>query len=524
MLPQTTRTQWLFRSALAVLVAVLSLWVIAAAISAAAVSTSGVAAHIRDESLVSGAGTNFPNCRFGVGGGVVGYDVASLNAGWYMDWSTQISPARPNGIEYAQLVRFQPVLGGYSFTPSTATLLSIISANPGSIWLVGNEPDSPWQNNLVSQDYARAYHQVYNLIKQSDPSARIGVASIVEPTPVRLQYLNAFVTAYQQMYGGLPPADFWSIHSYILREIDFSDPQACQSGQICSEPPYSVWGAYIPTGLTATRGILYTMWQMFSQAIFQQRLLDFRTWMSQWGYRDTPLYITELGELFPYPPDISGDPYVDENGVPITEGRVAAFMTGTFNILTSLTDTSVGYPADANRLVQRWIWYSVSDGTFGGALFDPTSHTRRPLGNAFAAYTSAISPSVDLLAVRVVANPATISDTGQLQTTTLKATISNIGNVSIEQPITVAFYSGWPPTGTLIGSSSITLGLGGCATMAQVSMTWPNLGSGAHPMYMTVDPGNTINEASKSNNTVTGVALIATQRVFLALIFNKGSP
>jgi archaellum component FlaG (FlaF/FlaG flagellin family) len=260
------------------------------------------------------------------------------------------------------------------------------------------------------------------------------------------------------------------------------------------------------------------MSQMFSQAIFQQRLLAFRTWMSQWGYRDTPLYITEFGELWPYPPDISGNPYVDENGAPITEARVATFMTGTFNTLSRLTDTSVGYPADANRLVQRWLWYSVSDGNYGGPLFDPTNHTRRLLGNVFAAYTGAISPSVDLLAVRVIADPAAISDTGQLQTTTLKATISNIGNVSITQPVTVAFYAGLLPTGTLIGAIPLTTGLSGCAVTAQVSVTWSNLNAGAHQMYVIADPGNIISEVSKSNNMATGVALIATHQAFLPLV------
>jgi len=516
---QQSLAKIVLRLGLVVMLALFVLLIVAGAVSVTA-HTSGANTALRQSSVntsVANATSNYLNCRFGVGGGVTGYDVTSLNAGWYMDWSAQISPTRPNGIEYAQMVNFKPDLGGYSFTPTTATLLSIIYANPGSIWLVGNEPDSPWQNKLLSQDYARAYHQVYNLIKQNDPSAHVGIGSIVQPTPIRLQYLSNFVTAYQQTYGGTPPADFWSIHSYILREISAYDPQACQSGQSCTEPPYSVWGAYIPPGLTATRGILYIYSQMFDQAIFQQRLLDFRTWMSQRGYRDTPLYITEFGELFPYPPDIS-DPYVDENGVPITEGRVVAFMTSTFNILNRLTDASVGYPADANRLVQRWLWYSVSDVSYGGPLFDPTNHSRRPLGAAFAAYTGAISPSVDLLAVRVVSDPPVISDTGQLQTTTLKATISNIGNISIGQPITVAFYAGLPPTGTLIGAIPLTTGLSGCAVTAQVSVTWSNLNAGAHQMYVIADPGNIISEVSKSNNMATGVALIATHQAFLPLV------
>ncbi len=484
--------------------------------TAAQGSTQPKPVRLDVETFVAGVGeqsANYPNCRFGVGGDVNGYDVTALNVGWHMDWSAQISPARPNGSEYVQMVLLEPALEGYSFAPDTATIQTILGANPGSIWLIGNEPDSPLLNNLLPEMYAQAYHHLYHLIKQDDPSARIGVGSIVQPTPLRFQYLNRFVEYYQQNYGEPPPADLWSVHSYILREIDASDPEAYPNG------PYEVWGAYIPPGMTATRGILYTYSDMFSTAIFQQRLIDFRTWMRDRGYRDTPLVITEYGELFPYPPYITPPPYQDEHGVYITEDRVAAYMTRTFDVLLNLSDAAVGYPEDDNRLVQRWLWYSVSDPSFGGLLFDPTTRERRPLGDVFYTYTHAISPGVDLLAVRVVADPPVISDTGQLQTTTLKATISNIGNISIAQPITVAFYAGGPPTGSLIGLPQvITLGLSGCAGMAEISTTWSNLAAGAHSMYVEVDPGDAIAEMSDDNNMVAGFALVATQRFYLPAI------
>jgi hypothetical protein len=465
--------------------------------------------------------TSYPNCRFGVGGNVNGYDVEALNVGWFMDWSTQLSPPHPNGAEYVQTIRLKSEMYGYSFAPVTETLLSVIAANPGAIWLVGNEPDSPWQDQLMPEEYARAYHDLYDLIKQHDPSARIGVGNIVQPTPLRFQYLDRFLAAYRQYYGQQAPTDLWSIHSYILREIDASDPEACawiDNQGICHPGPIGVWGAYIPPGITATRGVLYTMVDMFNPIIFRQRLIDFRTWMRIQGYRDTPLYVTEYGELFPYPPYIPGDPYVDENGMPITEDRVATFMTNTFDILLNTTDEAIGYPADENRLVQRWSWYSVSDSNYGGSLFDPSSGARHLLGDAFYSYTHAITPNVDLLAVRVVATPAAISDTGQMQTTTLKATISNIGNTPVTQPITVAFYSGQPPIGTLIGMQAITSGLYGCAATTAISVTWSDLGTGAHPMYIEVDPDKVINETTHVNNLTAGVFLVYTHSVYLPLV------
>ncbi|HLF27034.1 MAG TPA: CARDB domain-containing protein [Anaerolineae bacterium] len=457
---------------------------------------------------------NYPNCRFGVGEPVSGYTVTPLNIGWHMDWSTQLTPSRPNGAEYVQVIRLAPDLdSGYRFTPVTQTLYTIIDQNRGATWLIGNEPDSPWQDNLAPETYAQAYHHVYTLIKQRDPSARIGAGGIVQPTPLRFQYLDRVLNTYRQLYDEPLPADLWNTHSYILREIDASDPQAQPKG------PYEVWGAFIPPGMTATRGVLYEKSQMFSLGIFRQRLIDFRTWLRDRGYRDTPVYVTEYGELFPYPPDTPGGGFhYDEMGMPITEARVAAFMTGTFNVLLNLTDPNIGYAADNNRLVQRWLWYSVSDTELGGALFDPGTHQRRQLGNVFAAYTSALSPTVDLLAVRVLAEPAAINYTGKLVATTLKATVSNIGNVSTTGWITIAFYAGYPPTGTLIGSPRvIKSGLGGCAGTVEVTRTWSNLGAGAHPMYVVVDPGHTIDEANDDNNSATGFALVATRRVFLPI-------
>ena len=458
------------------------------------------------------AGLDYPNCRFGVGGSIESYPVTELNIGWHMDWSAQPTPTLTNGAEYVQVVRLAPdVSSGYRFTPATDTLHLIIDQNPGAIWLVGNEPDSPWQDNLVPEDYARAYHHVYTLIKQRDPSARLGAGSIVQPTPLRFQYLDRVLNSYRQLYGEAMPADLWNVHTYILREIDASDPEAQPNG------PYEVWGAFIPPGLTATRGVLYEKSQMFSLDIFWQRLNDFRTWMRDNSYRDVPLYITELGELFPYPPDTPGGAfYYDEFGVPITEERVATFMTSTFDILLNLLDPEIGYPVDGNRLVQRWLWYSVSGTNLGGALYDPVTRQRRLLGDVFSSYTHAISPGVDLLAVRVVAEPAVIRYAGQPETTTLKATISNIGNIAMTAPMTVAFYAGTPPTGTPIGLPRlITSVLEGCAGTAEVSTTWSNLGAGAHPIYIEVAPGAGVIEVRDDNNVAAGFALVATEHVYL---------
>ncbi len=467
-----------------------------------------------------GVDTNdYPNCRFGAGqAGQGGYNLAALNLGWYLDWRTTNTPTHPNNAEYFQVVRIQPAIdGGFTFMPPTSTLQASVLANPGATWLIGNEPDSPFQDNLLPELYARAYHHLYALIKSDDATARIGAGGIVQPTPLRFQYLDRVLAAYQMYYSQTLPADLWNIHSYILREITYDDPQAVNNGG-----PYEVWGAFVPPGINATRGELYTYSQMFSQSIFRQRLIDFRSWMARNGYRDVPLAITEYGTLFPYIPynfaPYTGEPfnYTDENGVEMTEARTAVFMTGTFNTLQTLLDPNLGYRFDGGRVVQRWAWYSVDDTRYGGMLFNPITQDLRPLGNVFAAYTNQITPTVDLFPV---VDPVVVRWAGMPLTATLKAVVANQGNISASHAITVAFYAGSAGSGSPIGQAVIpTPALQGCGGALQANITWSLSSPGVHPFSVKVEGTEAGGESNLSNNMATSYVLVSTESVFLPLM------
>jgi hypothetical protein len=454
----------------------------------------------------------YPNCRFGVAQiGQTGSNGAALNAGWYLDWHTTITPARPNNAEYYQVVRIKTAIGGFTFTPPTETLRAAALANPGAVWLIGNEPDSPVQDNLLPELYARAYQHLYTLIKSYDATARIGAGGIVQPTPLRFQYLDRVLAAYRAYYHQALPADLWNIHSYILREITYDDPEAVNNGG-----PYEVWGAGVPPGIAVTRGELYTYSQMFSLPIFRQRLIDFRSWMARNGYRDVPLVLTEFGTLFPYPPYIDGDPYLDENGLPMTEARTAVFMTGTFGVLRTLNDASLGVRTDGGRLVQRWAWYSTNDPTYGGILFYTSTHTLNPLGQLFAAYTGQITPAVDLYPV---VDPLAAPWGGAPLTVTLKAVIANQGNISASHAITVTFYSGSTSSGSPIGKVVIPAGvLPGCGGALQVNLAWPLSTPGLHPFSAKVEAAAADREINLSNNAAAASVLLSAARVFLPMI------
>jgi hypothetical protein len=398
-------------------------------------------------------------------------------------------------------------VSGTSYFPAGAVLANAIAANPGAVWLIGNEPDriGVGMDDTLPQDYAQAYHNAYTFIKAHDPAAQVAAGNIVQPTPVRMQYLDIVLDTYASLYHEPLPVDAWSIHSYILREAS------------CAAYPESCWGAEVPPGVSVTHGMLYTLDDIDNLDIFRQRIVQFRQWMKDRGYRDVPLLITEYGSLLPYynPNEL----YYDSKGHPFDEARARDFMYDTFEYLRAATDPNLGYPADENRLVQRWLWYSVDDLSYGGALFDPYSSARMQLGTDYAAYTDSITPTVDLLAVDVrQVGPVPYSPT-DAATVTLRARVSNVGDISVTQPITVRFLDG---AGTQIGTDQMIAGsLPGCAAVRQVTVTWPNLAPGTHPVRVVVDPGDLLNESDEGNNQVAGVAWVATHQAFLPTIIKK---
>jgi hypothetical protein len=457
----------------------------------------------------------FPNCRFGVtaGNDVLDYDVASLNVGWYLNWSTWDSPPQPGGAEFMQMVRLEQVAWGYTVSPPTTTLLSLVDAHPSATWLIGNEPDGyQFADDTDSIDptiYARAYHDLYELIKNRDPSAQIAIGPIIQPTPLRFEYLDTVWETYRQTYSETMPVDVWNVHSFILREtINPPVPEPCGSNTI------SVWGAFVPRGSSAQSGELYCIRDQDDLDIFWQRIRDFRQWMADRGERNKPLIITEYGVLFP-------EDYTDEDGVTFSADRVAMYMTGTFELLLNETDPFIGYPYDGNRLVQRWAWFSLSQDPYwwGGTLFDPATHQLRELGQQFQNYTTAISPTVDLLAAEAFTLPPVYWYADAPVTATLKAVVSNIGNISATVPVSVTFYDGPPgEAGTqMIGAPVVFSGrVGGCADFVTFETQWPGLPAGVHPFFVQVTGGG---DEQNTNNVVEGKVLVASWRVFLPAAF-----
>lgn len=275
-----------------------------------------------------------------------------LGAEWYLDWR-----ALERGPEqwplHWQMVR----VSEQGASPSPAEAAELASRFPGGTWVIGNEPDVIWQDNTTPEGYARRYQELYRAIKGADPSARIAVGAIAQVTPLRLKYLDRVLAAYEHQFGDRMPADVWTVHAYVLREQRDS------------------WGVDIPPGFDQGEGKLYEVADHGRLDLFEAQLRDFRAWMAEHGYRESPLALTEFGILMPndygFPPE-----------------RVAAYMAAAFDLLLSLRDEATGLAADDHRLVQRWAWFSLASASYPtGDLVDLASGELSPLGEVFQTYT-----------------------------------------------------------------------------------------------------------------------------------------
>lgn len=296
--------------------------------------------------------------RFGVGvpvGRITDYPVERLGVGWYLNWRVEVDPPRPGGMAFWQVVR----VSEEGYRPDAPTIRAAARANPGSVWLLGNEPDVAWQDDVTPERYAERYHDLYTLLKEADPTAVVAIAGVSQPTPLRLVYLDQVLAAYEGRYGGPMPVDLWNVHGFVLREERDS------------------WGVGIPPGLDWDTGLLYEIQDHDDLGAFQEGIWRFRRWMARHGEREKPLAVTEYGVLMPA-------------SYGFDAAQVQRFLYGTWDFFLTAADPEVGYPSDGNRLVQWWCWYSLADSVYPtGNLFDPGTKALTPLGAAWAAYRPA---------------------------------------------------------------------------------------------------------------------------------------
>jgi hypothetical protein len=420
---------------------------------------------------------------------ITNYDTAQVGGGWYHDYSMSANPPQPGGIVHHQMVR-----GAGRTTPESIQRLlpqigRIVDANPGDHWILGNEMDRYGQDGLTPLQYARFYHDVYYFIKQRDPSSRLAIGGIVQPTKLRLRYLDMVLSAYEQQYGEKMPIDIMDIHNFIL-------PENCG------------WGAGIPPGLNAYANegtpCPATLAAHGNIETFKQQIRTLRQWMKDRGYQDRPLVISEYGILLS-----------QYHGFP--HSVVRNYMLASFDFMLNTKDSATGYPADDYRLVQQFAWFSLNYYEFdlatyqglNGNLFDHGSRQIMPLGIDFANYTSQVTVrTIDLAVKSFGATPATVNGGAPV---TLQTAILNSGGVAAEG-VTVRFYNGDPRNqGQLLGASStFPQILPGCEQTQNVSFAWTPLQAGTYAIFAELVASNQSAESNQANNYATQTVNVLT--------------
>ncbi|HEX7555017.1 MAG TPA: hypothetical protein VF338_00225 [Leptolinea sp.] len=281
----------------------------------------------------------------------------SLGAGWFISW--RVLGRSPKQIpEHWQTIQ----VGKGCIYPSLNFIRWEAAKYPGNVWIVGNEPDVIWQDNVLPEEYAHLYHDAYQAIKNADPSSKVAVGAISQATPLRLAYLDRVLTEYRTKYGSAMPADWWTIHGYVLREQRNS------------------WGVDIPPGFTEEKGMLWEVSDHGRLDLFKDLIIGFRKWMADHGYQNTPLALTEFGILMP--PDY---------GYPLDQ--VAKYMQDTFHWLQNTQDLATGYPGDDHQLVQRWAWFSLNYDLYPAPnLADLKTNQLTLLGKTFRDYVLSFNP------------------------------------------------------------------------------------------------------------------------------------
>lgn len=300
--------------------------------------------------------------RFGITGSTVDAaraQAAGLVFGSYANWNVGADPHPPEDVTFWQMIR----LSEEGVVTPQEQIETALAANPGAIWLIGNEPDVKIQDNVTPARYAELYHDLYTYIKEQDPSALVAIGGVSQPTLLRRTYLDRVLDSYQETYGHPLPADIWNVHAFILREEQDS------------------WGVGIPPGLGDGLAMRYEIADHNNLSIFRQNVIEFRAWMAERGYGDRPLVVSEYGFLMPH-----------EYGFP--PPAITEFMWSTFDFfLEARNDT--GYAADDGRLVQWWFWFYLGDesGEYTSThLYDRETGNLTPLGEAFSEYVTTHAP------------------------------------------------------------------------------------------------------------------------------------
>lgn len=542
-----TRASWrifLFFASFLLLGLLLFTWTLARATGAAPVADMGVA------NVDTQAGGT-PNCRYGVSVGPENQNpfLAALGMGWAITFNASPERTMPAGVENVPMIRMRQDtdsqgnrLPSYTIfnTPLTDApggLGPLLATYPGRVWIVGNEVDREyWQDDMEPYIYARAYHDVHTFIKERDPSAQVAMAGLVQVTPNRLEYLDLVWESYLDQYGTAMPVDVWTMHIYVLPEARLTNQgqivgssAAIAIGTSCYEDRNVTSCADIKwqsdgTPTLCPQGNVYCFAEHDEMGTFIQHTVAMRQWMKAHGQQHKPLWLTEFSLLYPFADyDNPDNPttcfLMDEHQGCFTPARVNSFMQQSLDYLETAVDPNLGYELDGNRLVQRWLWYTMvvlDDSEAGSASRlvsvnangDPVAFTSVGLmmQNEIAARPQAVNFLLTNATSKAVSNTAPVSIT---------VDVLNNGNIPAATSYTVSFYRDAALT-DLIDSVVVNGGLAGCTRWREtVTVQWDGLQEGLNLFWAAVSSSE---DSQPEDNVTSGFVIVNPTQVFLPVM------
>lgn len=488
------------------------------------------------------------NCRYGVASSEPNQPAKEwidyLGAGHYINFSPKfVGPPTPESVQFMPQIRIRQdkangqFLPTYTVTPPLTMgkdgLGPLLLAYPRSVWLAGNEPDvdNSAQDRIHPDLYAKAYHEVYNFIKQVDPEAQVAVAGLSMMTPGRLQYLDIVWDTYVTEFGKPMPVDVWNMHLYILAEINpatgaYADGKVAlgTDPSLAKKSPLGSYNEQCP------RDDVYCRAEHDDIGIFIEQLVAMRSWMKNHGQQNKPLLLSEFSQLYPFvdfddPVNPTQCFLMDEFGQCFTEPRVSSFLHKTMDYLESAKDPNLGYPADDYRLVQQWTWYGLwtapeTAGDSSNLLAD--NYENHPIysesgltqvGRAYRDRARSSERTVNLVAGDA---PTVIKTaTGATANVTLQVGFYNDGSAGISDPFRVTFYKD-AALKKVIGHAQISPTvdgmINGCSwglSTDWAAVQWTGVPVGTHNFWAKIDSGNQITgERNEADNVKSGQVII----------------
>ncbi len=204
---------------------------------------------------------------------------ASLNRALELSqarWWYQYTPDRPTGIkaDARQIYMLRTWHGGVNSADFKLWMQFVQQTGrfqKPTYWLIGNEPNTPGQDDTTPEVYAEALHEANRVIRAADPQA-----TIIGPNTLNFDdtcqvcpgftagrvWLDQLRKVYQSRYGTELPFDAWTIHTYSLD-----------------------WG-HLP---------------LINQAQDIRQLVSFRVYLdSTAATRGKPIWLTEFGVVWGY--------------------------------------------------------------------------------------------------------------------------------------------------------------------------------------------------------------------------------